>query len=34
MVPGPGRSVIPIIRAMEFLRYSEIKFEGIHKLHL
>ena len=28
------RSVIPVLRAVQFLRYSEIKFEGLHKLHL
>ena len=28
------RSVIPVLCAVQFLRYSEIKFEGLHKLHL
>ena len=29
-----SQNSIAIIRAIQFLRYSEIKFEGLHKLHL
>ena len=28
------KNIVFIIRAVQFLRYSEIKFEGLHKLHL
>ena len=29
-----SQTSIAIVRAIQFLRYSEIKFEGLHKLHL
>ena len=29
-----SQNSIAVIRAVQFLRYSEIKFEGLHKLHL